>query len=108
MLCVSKKAKIALSILSLAGTVAWSAAAVYAMDADRITKVREQEGSYCHMRFPAMLSSTLASDHPRLKSARSGDTVDYYGSCDHNPQGRDELISQRHDRERRWQNDYEG
>jgi hypothetical protein len=102
----SKNPKAALSALTLAITIGASAAGAYAGD-NRVANVPEQEGSYCHMQFPAMQSRTLASSHPQLKSAQSGDVIDYYGACDHNPQGRDEVISQRHDEERRWQNDYE-
>lgn len=43
--------------------------------------------SYCHLKFPAIRSSTLGTSHPRLKSAASGDVVDYYGPCNHNPRG---------------------
>jgi hypothetical protein len=101
-----KNPKVVLSVLTLATTIAASAAGVYAAD-NRVVSVPEQDGSYCHMQFPAIQSSTLASRHPALKSGQSGDVVDYYGSCDHDPVGRDEVISQRHDEERRWQNDYE-
>jgi len=102
----SKNRKNALSALTLATTLAISATAVYAQD-NRVTKALDQDGSYCHMQFPAMRSSTLATGHPQLKSADTGDVIDYYGACDHNPQGRDERLSQRHEEERRWQNDYE-
>ena len=101
-----KNPKAALSVLILAATIGTSAAGVYAADNRGVT-VPDQAGSYCHMQFPAIQSSTLASRHPQLKSARSVDLIDYYGACDHNPRGRDEVTSQRHDEERRWQNDYE-
>src|SRR5438876_11445981 len=38
-----------------------------------------EDGSYCHLKFPAIRQSTLYTDHPQLKSASSGDMVDYYG-----------------------------
>ena len=56
-------------------------------------------GSYCHMQFPAIEESTLYTDHPVLKSADSGDIIDYYGSCDENPLGKDQVIAQRSERE---------
>ena len=54
-------------------------------------------GSYCHMRFPAIEESTLFTDHPVLKSADSDDIIDFYGPCDENPLGKDQVASQRSD-----------
>jgi len=42
-------------------------------------------GSYCHLTFPAIREDTLSWDRPVLKGASSGDIIDYYGSCDHDP-----------------------
>jgi hypothetical protein len=96
--------KIALSVLILAATVGVSVTRANAFDGF-ITKVPAQEGSYCHLKFPAIRSSTLASKHPQLKSPQSGDVIDYYGACDHDPLGRDEVLSQWRADERRWEND---
>jgi hypothetical protein len=52
-------------------------------------------GSYCHMKFPAIREETLATAHPMLKEAGSGDIIDFYGSCDHDPLGIDEVQSQK-------------
>ena len=52
-------------------------------------------GSYCHMKFPAIEESTLYTDHPVLKSADSGDIIDFYGPCDENPLGQDQVMAQR-------------
>jgi hypothetical protein len=103
---IIKPATISLSLLILAATVGASATNIKAEDG-LIIKVPEQEGSYCHLKFPAIRPSTLAARHPQLKSARSGDIVDYYGACDHAPLSRDEVISQRHEEEHRWAIDYE-
>jgi hypothetical protein len=103
---IMKSAKISLSLLVLAATLGASAANTKAEDG-LISKVPEQEGSYCHLKFPAIRPSTLAAIHPQLKSAQSGDIVDYYGACDHDPRSRDEVISQRHEEEHRWAIDYE-
>ena len=65
-------------------------------------------GSYCHMKFPAIEESTLYTDHPVLKSADSGDIIDFYGPCDENPLGKDQVASQRSehddegDRAQKW------
>lgn len=52
-------------------------------------------GSYCHLRFPAIRENTLSWDRPVLKDASEGDLIDFYGSCDHNPLGEEEIASQR-------------
>ncbi len=51
--------------------------------------------TYCHLKFPAIEQSTLNSKTPKLKPASSGDVVDFYGPCDHDPLGYDELCRQR-------------
>jgi len=52
-------------------------------------------GSYCHLTFPAIREETLSWDRPVLKDASEGDIVDFYGPCDHDPLGKDEIESQR-------------
>ena len=52
-------------------------------------------GSYCHLTFPAIREETLFSDRPVLKDPSEGDIVDFYGSCDHDPLGQDEIARQR-------------
>jgi len=52
-------------------------------------------GSYCHLTFPAMREETLSWDRPVLKDASEGDIIDFYGPCDHDPLGKDEIESQR-------------
>jgi hypothetical protein len=54
-----------------------------------------KEGTFCHLRFPAIQPNTLASNKPLLKSKDSGDIVDFYGACDHDPVGYDEVCKQR-------------
>ena len=73
-----------------------------------LLKQQDVQGTYCHMQFPAIEESTLYTDNPVLKSADSGDIIDFYGSCDENPLGKNQVISQRSqeenapDRVRRW------
>jgi hypothetical protein len=52
-------------------------------------------GVYCHLRFPAIREETLTSDRPVLKDPSSGDIIEFYGSCDHDPLGKDEIESQK-------------
>jgi hypothetical protein len=54
-----------------------------------------KEGTYCHLKFPAIDENTLSSKTPKLKAATSGDIVDYYGPCDHDPVGYEEVCRQR-------------
>jgi hypothetical protein len=67
-----------------------------------------EDGSYCHLKFPAIRQSTLYTAHPELKSASSGDMVDYYGPCNHDPLGADEIQSQRDELNMQWQVNYGG
>ena len=60
-----------------------------------VSKDELSAGSYCHMKYPAIRESTLATAHPILKGADSGDIVDFYGPCDHDPLGKDEIQSQK-------------
>ena len=53
-----------------------------------------REGSYCHLRFPAIQGRTLGTDKPQLKPTTSADIIDFYGPCDHDPLGKDEIQSQ--------------
>ena len=63
-------------------------------------------GSYCHLTFPAIREDTLSWDRPVLKGASSGDVIDFYGSCDHDPPGKDEIASQRRQESERFDADY--
>jgi len=72
-----------------------------------ISKQEFTPGSYCHEKFRAMRPSTLDTDDPTLKSSESGDVIDYYGSCDESPVGKDEVHEQELDAQHRWAQDYE-
>lgn len=54
-----------------------------------------KEGTYCNLKFPAIEVNTLSSKTPKLKSASAGDIIDYYGPCDHDPVGYEEVCRQR-------------
>jgi hypothetical protein len=64
-------------------------------------------GSYCHLKFPAIREETLSSDHPVLLDPSDGDVIDYYGSCDEDPLGKDQVHERKLDAYHRWANDYE-
>lgn len=66
------------------------------VSADVLFKVKLGGSNYFHMKFPAIDERALGSDQPVLKSVDSGDLIDSYGPCDHDPQGKEEIASQRY------------
>ena len=60
---------------------------------------------YCHMTFPAIAQHTLGNDQPELSS--KGDVIDFYGPCNENPVGKDQVQTQRLEEQHRWQTEYE-
>lgn len=79
---------LALEIILSLGSRAWGAE-------DFISKVPDSTGKYCHLRFPAIREESLFWDRPVLKDPSEGDIIDFYGPCDHDPLGRDEVRRQR-------------
>jgi hypothetical protein len=63
-------------------------------------------GSYCHLTFPAIREDTLASNRPVLKDPSEGDIIDFYGSCDHDPLGQNEIETQRRQNADRFDSEY--
>ena len=64
-------------------------------------------GSYCHEKFQAIRPSTLTSDQPELKDSTSADVIDYYGSCDETPLGKDQVHQQELENRHPWARDYD-
>jgi len=62
--------------------------------ADVVSKEAFTEGSYCHVKFPAIRERSLATAQPVLKDASSGDIIDFYGPCSHDPLGKEEVHDQ--------------
>ena len=88
------------SVLCLTGIVAvlcssflWAAEGI-------ISKVPDSSGTFCNLKFPAIKEDTLTSDRPELKDPNEGDIVDFYGPCDHNPLGKEEVQRQKGDIQR--------
>jgi hypothetical protein len=103
-----KKAKPVLCALMLTSAFVVGLAQAKASDEGVISKTSDTEGSYCHLTFPAIRPETLGTNHPQLKSAAEGDIIDFYGSCDHDPLGKDEVESQEHDQLIRGLRNYGG
>jgi len=100
-----KNVKTLLATLILLGNITASGTA---LAADGIlSKTEDVPGSYCHEKFPAIEGRTLASDDPVLKSADSGDVIDYYGPCNENPLGQDQVQEQKIEQRHRWSSNYE-
>jgi hypothetical protein len=89
------KSKCLISGLFLAGVLGLTGAKAIASDDYVVSKMPLENGSYCHLRFPAIRQSTIGTDHPQLKNPDSGDVVDFYGPCDHNPLGKSEVANQK-------------
>ena len=62
------------------------------------------DGSYCHTKFESIREETLASSQPVLKDA--DDIVDFYGACNHDPLGKEEIQSQKIETQHRFQSEY--
>lgn len=90
---------LALGAALLAGSGAAAAEAI-------LYKAQLPGTNYCHLRFPAIREETLAWSRPVLKSADSGDVIDFYGPCDYDPAGKDAVRAQLRDQQRRWQRAY--
>ena len=113
-----KRIQVSLSLLLLAGVMGYTpiAIAASAPDPHKPKGVKpgvlsavalNKEGSYCHLRFPAMRPSTLASAKPTLKPATTGDIVDFYGPCDYDPVGKEEVLKQKQQEEERLDSQYQ-
>ena len=82
------------SALLLAGTLGW-AGALLAQEGVLFKVALGADSDYCHMRFPAIQEETLSWDRPVLKDPSEGDLIDFYGSCEHDPLGINEIQAQR-------------
>ncbi len=96
--------QLSILVLLLGVLIGYSPVAVLAQQAPAVQGVKagvieatalNKAGTYCHLRFPAIDPQTLSSKTPTLQAADSGDIVDFYGACDHDPLGYDEVCRQR-------------
>jgi hypothetical protein len=100
-----KTMKSVLSVLVLAGAMGSSTASAAGADGV-ILKDASTEGSYCHIKFPAIEERTLSWKRPVLKDPSEGDIIDFYGPCDHDPLGKNEIHAQLLDLQHRRARDY--
>jgi len=94
--------KSVLSVLVLAGAMGSSIASAAGADGV-ILKEASTAGSYCHMKFPAMDEETLGDDRPVLTQT---DIIDFYGPCDENPVGEDQVQAQMLENQHRWASEF--
>jgi hypothetical protein len=86
--------KLAGSVISALAILSSSVTLLLAADGI-ISKVPDGSGSSCSLTFPAIKESTLYWPRPVLKDPASGDIVSYYGDCNHDPLGPQEIRRQR-------------
>ena len=92
-----KRIKWLLSFLSLSGILALNAVPIWGAEGVIYKVVAIPDSNYCHLKFPAIREATLYWERPALKHPSEGDIVDFYGSCDHDPLGKEEILRQRAD-----------
>jgi hypothetical protein len=86
-----KSIKLLLTVMALTGALGLSAVSSRAETV--ISKDVFTNGSYCHAKFETIREETLASSRPVLKDV--DDIVDFYGPCDHDPLGKEEIRAQK-------------
>jgi len=79
----------------LSSSAAWSAQGI-------ISKVPDASGTFCNLKFPAIKEGTLSSNRPVLKDPSENDIIDFYGPCDYDPLGKDEVQRQKGDIQREY------
>lgn len=99
-----KTLKSVISVVVLSG--AMSSSVVSTAGAQVMSKDAATENGYCHIKFSAIREETLSTTHPVLKDASSGDIIDFYGPCSHDPLGKDEIQAQLLQLQHRRSRDY--
>ena len=87
------------SILLLTGSMTLFSSLLWASDGV-IYRNPDASGQFCHLRFPAIREETLSSGRPMLKDPSEGDIIDFYGPCDYDPLGKEEIQRQKRDVQR--------
>ena len=114
-----KRIQLCLSLLLLAGVMGYTPIAIAAAPAAQSNQPKgvkpgvigavalNKEGTYCHLRFPAIRPSTITTAKPTLKPVASDDIIDFYGPCDYDPVGKEEVLKQKMMYEQRLDNQYQ-
>src|SRR5262249_9443951 len=91
-----------MSVVFLTGALGLSAVSAGAENV--ISKDVLTDGSYCHTKVESIREETLASSQPAIKD--TDDIVDFYGVCNHDPLGKEEIQSQKLEMQHRFQSEY--
>lgn len=91
-----KKSVSLLSNLLLFPILFWGVPTVQGeeLNSGEVLTVPAIDASYCHMKFPPMREDTLSWARPVLDEYAT-ESIDFYGPCDHDPLGPDEIQAQR-------------
>ena len=89
-----KRIGLLVSLLGLVGSLGLSTAELWGAESV-IGRVSIPESKYCRLRFPAIREETIYWARPVLKDPNDGDIVDFYGPCDYDPLGKEEVARQR-------------
>ena len=87
-----KKSVALLGNLLLSSALFWGVPSVEAQE--MISAIPTDTTAYCHLKFPAMREDTLSWQTPILDPL-TGNVVDFYGPCDYDPVGLEEIRVQR-------------
>ncbi len=86
-----KKSVSLLCNLLLSSTLFWGVPSVEGEEL--ISMVPVDTSDYCHLKFPAIREDSLSWERPVLDSTTG--SIDFYGPCDYDPVGLDEIRVQR-------------
>jgi hypothetical protein len=70
-----------------------------------ISRVPIEGTDYCRLQFPTIREDTLFTSRPQFKDPKDGDVIVFYGPCDYDPLGIDEIRRQRAEARRERRND---
>jgi hypothetical protein len=87
-----KKSVSLLCNLLLSSTLFWGVPVVEAQETT--SAIPTDTTAYCHLKFPTMREDTLSWQTPILDPL-AGNVVDFYGPCDYDPVGLEEIRIQR-------------
>ncbi len=94
--------KITIAVTLRAGTIGIGGTSARAGSV--ISKDVSTTGSYRHVKFLAVREEPLGRSAPALKNS----IIDFYGLCDRDPRGKDEIQAQRRELQHRFGANYAG
>jgi hypothetical protein len=97
-----KSIKLLMTVVFLTGALGLTAVSTRAETV--LSKDVFTDGSYCHTKFESIREDTLASGQPILKDV--DDIIDFYGPCNHDPLGKEEIQSQKIEMQHRFETEY--